>query len=375
MNKDTKNLVCVNGWWYLRARIKGAVIKKTLETKEIGIARNKRDQILAELRLPKNKKSLLDSVRIQLLGIERMEEESKQALDLGIKLGDMLARFLKDPTRKEVSENTLRIYQMSWGRYIDWMMKHYPHVQYARQVTRAMGREYAAECKERYREWETAQKYFTQIRHVWNIICEYDDNIVNPFQNVKLALKKTGNIVKQPFTADEMARIFSPENPVEFRLLSGFMYYLTLRWKEATIVRWNQLKNGYFEGLHGKTGADATTRIPEQLQELINLVPIDERGEFVFPSYREHGGNDAFLKQLRKLGIETNTTNGSGHNCCVKGAHSFRHTAITNALINGNSPAAVRRLAGHATEAMQRRYTHMDADIAGDVAQSLGKYW
>jgi len=35
----------------------------------------------------------------------------------------------------------------------------------------------------------------------------------------------------------------------------------------------------------------------------------------------------------------------------------------------------VRRLAGHATEAMQRRYTHLDADIAGDAADAIGKFW
>jgi hypothetical protein len=34
-----------------------------------------------------------------------------------------------------------------------------------------------------------------------------------------------------------------------------------------------------------------------------------------------------------------------------------------------------RRWAGHATAAMQRRYTHLDADTAGDAADAIGRFW
>lgn len=33
-----------------------------------------------------------------------------------------------------------------------------------------------------------------------------------------------------------------------------------------------------------------------------------------------------------------------------------------------------RRWAGHAAAAMQRRYTHLDADTA-DAADAIGKFW
>lgn len=35
----------------------------------------------------------------------------------------------------------------------------------------------------------------------------------------------------------------------------------------------------------------------------------------------------------------------------------------------------LRRWAGHATEAMQQRYTHLDADAAGDATDTIGRVW
>jgi integrase len=89
--------------------------------------------------------------------------------------------------------------------------------------------------------------------------------------------------------------------------------------------------------------------------------------------------NQYVLRELEVAGIQTRREveglNGQRRVACVKGFHSFRHTAITMALAAGKTSAQVRRLAGHATEAMQRRYTHLDADDAGDAAEAIGKFW
>ena len=60
---------------------------------------------------------------------------------------------------------------------------------------------------------------------------------------------------------------------------------------------------------------------------------------------------------------------------CVKGFHSLRHTAITLSLQNGATVASVRRLAGHASERMQQRYTHLGADTAGQASDAIGAFW
>ena len=60
---------------------------------------------------------------------------------------------------------------------------------------------------------------------------------------------------------------------------------------------------------------------------------------------------------------------------CVKGFHSLRHTAVTLSLQNGATVASVRRLAGHASERMQQRYTHLGADTAGQASDAIGVFW
>ena len=84
-------------------------------------------------------------------------------------------------------------------------------------------------------------------------------------------------------------------------------------------------------------------------------------------------------RTLQAIGIRTTKQivgkNGELRNACIKGFHSFRHTAITLALRNGAGVAQVKRLAGHASEGMQARYTHLGDEDAGDAAARIGKFW
>ena len=102
----------------------------------------------------------------------------------------------------------------------------------------------------------------------------------------------------------------------------------------------------------------------------------------MFPTFGNMGTHSASFeiqKRLQELGIVTQTTvvgaSGLERTACVKGFHSLRHTAVTLSLQNGASVASVRRLAGHASERMQQRYTHLGADTAGQAAEAIGRFW
>ena len=102
----------------------------------------------------------------------------------------------------------------------------------------------------------------------------------------------------------------------------------------------------------------------------------------MFPTFGNMGTHSASFeiqRRLQELGIVTQTTvvgeSGLERTACVKGFHSLRHTAVTLSLQNGATVASVRRLAGHASERMQQRYTHLGADTAGQASDAIGVFW
>jgi integrase len=195
--------------------------------------------------------------------------------------------------------------------------------------------------------------------------------------------RETDCVGKEPFTTAELQRIFACLDD-EFRLLCAIGLYTTLRLSDAARLRWEQLTPdlGYLDTRHSKTGADASMRTPGPLRELLARVHPQERQGPVLKRYGTMPRSSLCREvqgQLQGLGIQTQRElvglNGQRRLACVRGFHSFRHTAITLALAKGKSSAQVRRWAGHATEAMQRRYAHLDADVAGDAADAVGKFW
>ena len=77
--EDTANLLCVNGTWYLRAMVNGVKIKQSLRTRSLQEAQELRDERLGMLAGRRDEKSLLQSVKRQLVGIEQEEQDEQES--------------------------------------------------------------------------------------------------------------------------------------------------------------------------------------------------------------------------------------------------------------------------------------------------------
>lgn len=379
---DTKNLQLIGNTWYIRARVKGATIKQTLRTSSLAVAQSRRDGILRALLAPLDERHLLQQVQRQLAGITAEEESAANRADKGLLLADAFARWERDPGRRQCSPRQADDHRCNWGRFIDWMQRRHPELKYCRQVSREVGREWAADMYSLARTTNTYNKWLTTVRCVFAIAGEYDDRIINPVGNVH-AKRETDGVSKEPFDQDELRRIFA-SGDMSFRRLCAIGLYTTLRLSDAARLEWGAFSSDlkYLSAVHGKTGADASMRVPEPLREVLAEAPPAERVGPVLPEYANRGRSwltQRVLRCLEAVGIQTRREvsglNGLLRVACIKGFHSFRHTAITMALAAGKTSSQVRRLAGHATEAMQRRYTHLDADTAGDAADAIGKFW
>lgn len=379
---DTKNLQLIGNTWYIRARVKGATIKQTLRTSSLAVAQSRRDGILRGLRAPQDERHLLQQVQRQLAGITAEEESAANRADKGLLLADAFARWERDPSRRQATKRQVQSHRANWRSFLDWMQANYPAVKYCRQMTREIGREWIADLYSRVKTLASYNKYLITTRYVFSVASQYDDKIVNPLTGVQ-SKKESDAISKEPFTPEQLRKVFSTADR-EFRRLCAVGLYTTLRLSDAVSLRWDALSADlkYLAAVHRKTGADASMRVPEPLREVLAEVPPEERTGLVCPryaGYTKNGLSYNIMRSLETVGIQTRREvaglNGLRRVACIKGFHSFRHTAITMALAAGKTSSQVRRLAGHATEAMQRRYTHLDADTAGDAADAIGKFW
>lgn len=379
---ETTNLLCRNGHWHLRATVKGVRIEQSLRTTDLEEARLKRNAILGPMQCFNDERDLLKYVQRQLVGIDDEEEKRRATLERGIALKDVLTKWERNPNRRQCKEQQLKNHQSNWRKFLKWMAERHPEVQYCRQINRTTMQEWAIERLDGSRTSETYNKHLASVKYILGSMEEYDESFQSPAKFLKK--KRTDDsISKEPFTEEELRAIFSAPDD-EFVRLCAIGLYTTLRLGSARMVQWEMIAPDLeiLRAVHDKTGADATQRIAQELKEILARTPAGKRSGPVCPNYAAMSKSDAAKKvqeMLNALGIRTHRMimgiNGKARRACIKGFHSFRHTAITLALRNGATIQQVKRLAGHKSEGMQARYTHLGAEDAGRANSLIGRFW
>lgn len=377
---DTKNLELRGGRWHLQVVINGVRIRKSLKTSDLEEARKRRDEKLAMLAGGADDKTMLKSVERQLAGIEAEEKAAKEDPLQGALLVKAFDIWKRDPSRRSCAENQMYIHDSNWRSFLKWLMAKHPDVQFARQLTRDVAMEWAADELDACRAINTYNHHVTSVKTIFSSLRKLDATLGDPFEFIHAKSDANDAQGKQPFTDMELKAIFaSPEE--EFVRLSKVGLYTTLRLKDAATIRWEDfdIDLQYYTGRHSKTGADATHRLAPELRAMLAATPGAQRHGAIFPRLAdlpESALSKRFQDFLGRCGIQTQEAvtgqNGKMRTACVRGFHSFRHTAITLALRNGATMQQVRRLAGHSSDRMQRRYTHLGADDAGDAAEKIG---
>ena len=371
---DTKNLMNRGGVWYLRYAICGAKVKTSLHTKSLAEAQDRRDELMAKYAL-RDERKLAQSLLRQLAGIDEELERKAREENPGILVCRAWQRFVEAPDRRQVSSGQLGNNRRDWEKFLAWLKEHRPEIKYLRQITKQDARDFAGWLLKNCGCNATYNHAITNCGHVFRILRQCNEGLINPFEGIA-ARKRDDSRTRLPFTREELHAMFHSENR-EFARLVALGFYSALRLGSALKVRWENISDGYLHAKHDKTGADATLRIPPALQKFLDEVPPERRRGLLFPGFQEYA-NKKLNACFHALGIRTQeeykTRNGKTRKGVLKGFHSLRHTAVTMALEKGASQAAVQRLAGHATLAMQEHYSHLGADVAGDVSELLGEF-
>lgn len=381
MAKDReRNLFKRGATWYVRARVNGRLEVQSLHTSSLATAIRKRDEMYPQLSHRGSEKAFKQALQRDLAGIEAEEEEERKSPRGGILLSKAFDIFTRDADRRACGARQMDSHKTYWRKFLEWLAANYPEIQYCREVTQSIAKEWSSAKLAGVKATSTYNKHLSTMHYVFNVVCGMDDELRNPFANIHKRQEKDLKS-KQPFTDDELKAIFALPDE-EFKRLCAIGLYSTLRLSSARGLKWEQYDGEYIHAIHEKTGADATMRVPADLKYWLDRVPQAERKGFICPTYAtKPWANASQLVQsmLQKAGIQTQRLeagiNGKVRTVCIKGFHSFRHTAITRSLQNGATVTQVKRLAGHASERMQEHYTHFGADDAGDAAGRIGRFW
>lgn len=185
-------------------------------------------------------------------------------------------------------------------------------------------------------------------------------------------------------TKEEMKRILNLELKGEQAYLEVvrdifiFCCFSSLRYSDASALKWNDVKDDHIEVTTIKTADSIQIEINDMMKKIIEkyrAIP-DKRSNLVFPFYTNQAMNRDLKKlcNLAEINEEIRTTTYKGHERIDEiaekweliGTHTGRRTFIIHALSRGIPPSIVMKWTGHSDYKSMKPYI----DIVDEIKAS-----
>lgn len=117
-----------------------------------------------------------------------------------------------------------------------------------------------------------------------------------------------------------------------------------------------------------KDGDERSVPMSDRVRTLLKQLPRHARWVVTAPKSRTYPKGDARISSRRALVVLKRVLKRLG----LQGhLHTFRHSLISRALINGVAEAVVREWAGHVDNDILKRYTHIASNVSQDAMKKL----
>ena len=229
----------------------------------------------------------------------------------------------------------------------------------------------------------TIEKKLDYLRWFLKWATEKGYNTNMAYKTFRPTLKKTQKKIVF-LTKDEMKTILALELKGEHAYLETvrdifiFCCFSSLRYSDASALKWNDVKEDHIEVTTTKTADSIHIEINDMMRSIIEKyrsIP-DKRSSLVFPYYTNQAMNRD-LKKLCKMAkideeIRITTYRGNERIDEIKqkweliGTHTGRRTFIINALSRGIPPSVVMKWSGHSDYKSMQPYI----DIVDEIKAS-----
>lgn len=266
-------------------------------------------------------------------------------------------------SRHKASKKTMSNYMMALKYFVDFSKQN--GVKHVGDITEEIVGNFSAYMQSVERAPSTINIFLINIKVIFNRIGEECGLIGNPFSILK----------KIKFTPDEEREAFTPD---ELRLIGkhaeGWIFSLCLaaittglRKSDICLMKKKNvnLSEDWIKIITKKTKKMVELPILPQLKShLIEMFEKFPEHEYVFPElarmYLQHPSNITMkMKEFfREIGIKNLEIEVPGYKnkLSKKDIHSFRHTFVYLAAINGIPFPIVQSIVGHSSPAMTRHY-------------------
>jgi len=305
-----------------------------------------------------------------------------------VQLKDMSNEFLAHPARREISDAHQRTYETAIAHFQKFMTEHYSGITMIADVTPEIAGEY---LKFYLGSGICAKTYNSRLQNL-NVVFKLLLKNETPFS--EFPKKHDISESREAFTLEQLQTIWTvleDENyymrhKQEMVVLYFLALYTGARCGDLCLLKKDaiNLEKRFINFIPNKTKFSSHKNVVVPIAEplymtLLNYISGHE-SEYFLPQVAARYLKNAdgiykdTTKLLEKAGICTLESKGDVHrqrNIVRYSFHSFRHSFASLAINNSISPAVVKDILGHSSEAMTARYTHIELESKMNAVNAL----
>lgn len=365
------------GYYLARWTVEGKRFSQSLRTTDRKEAEKMLKNITAPFRLS-NDADRFAFFAAKVQSTQNEIDEIRKTLP-AIALDDVWEYYINSPERPERPQRVLEIDGARWGRFLDFMKKHFPDIHELRKVSR----EHAAGFMTIYGKTVSGFSYnrmARMLKMIWNFMYEQPCAKLegkNPFARITMQTVK--EIKRRALNADELRRVCAFVDG-EYKLLFAIGIYTGLRLVDAALLKWESVDMTRHVIIckpykTARYGTMVNIPIHATLFFMLAQIPESERRGYVMPDMVKDYKSKSILFHIKRIfescGIDTTIESpDNGRKRCIVGFHSLRHSFVSMAANGGAPLAVVQKIVGHTTAQMTAHYFH-ESDAALNAAVSL----
>jgi integrase len=325
-----------------------------------------------------------DSLRSIANEIDHKKSEIKAMQDAKnptLALTQAWSAFKSSTNRRDCGKASLRMYEIKWQMFVDWMKKNHPNKLLLRDVDSVIASEYLESMNHGKYASGTYNFHLFVLRMIFRTLKREAKLTENVWMEAKLKTSVTHS--RRELTIDELKKICGSAQG-EMKLLFAIGLYTGLRLGDAVTLRWSEtdLRRRMIRRIPNKLarrgGKPVVIPIHPDLCLMLADVPANGRGEYVLPemaslyiSPSPSRVSAIIQKHLIDCGIKTHGVRENGCRPVVEvGFHSLRHSFVSLSREAGAPLSVVESIVGHHSPAMTQHYTHT-SELAARNAVAL----
>jgi len=362
-----KNLIKINGVYYIRYSANGKSIKKSLDTGNERTAIKKRDDILAEAKSIKTKADVIHTVA-QAKGIIKRSTFS---------LDNIWKEFNNCYlSKKNILLSTQNRYKYRLDLFLNWFTAKYPDIKFPAYITNNHINEFAETDSMTELAGKTYNDTLNNLQRIFEEIKNKAGIDDNPFNDVRRKAKNT--VQKEILTDTHVKALFGAikettlKNKEEYELLYLIGLFTGARLIDVCLMEWNHIN--FYDNIISYTprktkdqsGKTAIVPILDELKPALNQFHINKVSQYVLPNIAELylknrkyviENNNYIFKTAGIKDIEAEKAKQTGKiKPCLFGYHSCRYYFATFCARKNIPIKIVMDATGHSKELMNLYY-------------------